>query len=149
MTLPPLSSPPKRRVPFHDHARIEILDAAVGQGQARIPDAPELTNHFGTVHGGMLFAVGEVAAASAMMRVLGPDASRLRAITRKGAIDYLKPARGAISGAATVGMSASDIAASLAHSSSVNVPVAVDLSDAAGVTVARLQIEWFVGTPRP
>jgi acyl-coenzyme A thioesterase PaaI-like protein len=140
--------PPRRTVPFHDHAQIEILDADVGQGRADIPDAPFLKNHFGTVHGGMLFAVGEVAAASAMMRLLGPDALRLRAITRHGAIDYLKPARGAVSGAAKVGMSAADITASLARSPSVDVPISVDLTDETGSVVARLAITWFVGRPK-
>lgn len=135
-------------MPFHDHAQIEILDAPKGTGRARIPDITELRNHFGTVHGGMLFAVGEVAAASGMIRLLGPDAARLRAITRRGVIDYLKPARGAISGAATIGMSAADIVASLARAPSVNVPVEVELTDAAGVVVARLDVEWFVGNPK-
>ena len=96
----------------------------------------------------MLYSVGEVAAASAMIRVLGPDALRLRAITRRGAIDYLKPARGAVSGAANVGMSAADIAASLTRSPSVDVPISVDLTDATGAIVARLDITWFVGRPR-
>ena len=145
---PPASASPGRVVPFHQHARIEILDAPEGEGRARIPDAPELTNHFGTVHGGMLFAVGEVTAASAMIRLLGAHRIGARAITRKATIDYLKPARGAVSGSATVGMSAADIAASLARLPSVNVPISVDLTDAAGVTVAHLDIEWFVGNPK-
>lgn len=140
--------PPRTIVPFHDHAQIEILDAPKGTGAARIPDAPQLRNHFGTVHGGMLFAVGEVAAASGMTRLLGPDIARLRAITRRGTIEYLKPARGAISGAATIGMSAADIAASLSRSSSVDVPIQVELTDAAGIIVARLGVDWFVGNPR-
>ena len=135
-------------MPFHDHAQIEILDAPKGTGAARIPDAPELRNHLGTVHGGMLFAVGEVAAAAGIMRLLGPDIFRLRAITRRGTIEYLKPARGAISGAASIGMSAADIAASLSRSPSVDVPIQVELSDAAGVVVARLGIDWFVGAPK-
>ena len=142
------SSPAPRRIPFHDHAQIEIVDAPAGQGRARIPAIPELTNHFGTVHGGMLFAVGEVAAASGVVRLLGPDISRLRAVTRRGSIDYLKPARGAISGAATVGMSAADIAASLSRARSVDVPVAVELTDEAGAVVARLSVEMFVAAPR-
>ena len=150
---PPAFEAVRRTVPFHDHAQIEIVEADMGQGRAGIPDAPFLKNHFGTVHGGVLFAVGEVAAGSAMMRVLnsgdlGPDALRLRAITRRGAIDYLKPARGAVSGAASVGMSAADIAASLTRSRSIDVPISVDLKDAAGAVVAHCDITWFVGRPK-
>ena len=141
--------PPRPTVPFHAHAQIGILDAPQGMGRARIPDIVELRNHFGTVHGGMLFSVGEVAAASGMTRLLGPDIARLRVITRRAAIDYLRPARGAISGAATIGMSAAEIAASLARLPSVDVPIKVELADAAGVVVARLDIDVFVGNPRP
>jgi acyl-coenzyme A thioesterase PaaI-like protein len=140
--------PPRPVVPFHAHARIDILDAPLGVGRACIPDSVELRNHFGTVHGGMLFSVGEVAAASGMIRLLGPGIRRLRAITRRATIDYLRPARGAISGAATIGMSAADIAASLARLPSIDVPIEVELTDAANVVVARLDVEWFVGHPK-
>jgi acyl-coenzyme A thioesterase PaaI-like protein len=140
--------PPRTLVPFHDYAQIETLDAPKGAGAARIPDAPELCNHLGTVHAGMLFALGDAAAGTAMARLLGPDVSRLRAVTRRGAIEYLKPARGAISGAASIGMSAADIAASLSRSRSVDVPIQVELSDAAGIVVARVDIDFFVGVPR-
>jgi acyl-coenzyme A thioesterase PaaI-like protein len=146
MAFHPPPGPPT--VPFHALSGIEILDAEPGFGRARIPDRPDLRNHFGTVHGGALFSVGEVAAASGMTRLLGADLSRLRAITRRGAIDYLKPARGAISGAAIIGMSAADIAASLSRSDSLSVPVSVELADDAGLVVARLNVDWFVGKRR-
>jgi len=71
------------RVPFHMHARIRVLEAPAGQGCAEIPDLAELKNHLGTVHGGMLFALGEVAAATAVTHLLGADIARLRAITRQ------------------------------------------------------------------
>lgn len=147
MSFSPTPSP-RPLVPFHAHARIDILDAPTGMGRARIPDVVELRNHFGTVHGGMLFSVGEVAAASGMVRLLGQDLGRLRVITRRAAIDYLKPARGAVSGAATIGMSAADFAASLARLPSVDVPITVEVTDAADVVVARLDVEMFVGNPK-
>ena len=135
-------------VPFHDHAFIEILDADPGTGRARIPDAPELKNHLGTVHGGVLFALGEVAAAAGVTRLLGADMARLRAITRRGSIEYLKPARGAISGEGFVSVSREAIFEALDAGPSLAVPVSVTLTDEAGICVARLDIEWFVGRPR-
>jgi len=140
--------PPRNLVPFHGHAQIEMLDAPLGTGRARIPDIVELRNHLGTVHGGMLFSVGEVTAASAMVRLLGADIARIRAITRKATIDYLKPARGVISGEGRVGMSRDKIFLALELQPSVNVPISVELTDAAGVVVARLNVEWFVGRPK-
>jgi acyl-coenzyme A thioesterase PaaI-like protein len=146
---PPTAAPLRNTVPFHDHAQIEILDAPRGQGRARIPDIAELRNHLGTVHGGMLFAVGEVTAAAAMMRLLGADMTRVRAITRKATVEYLKPARGAISGTGEVGMTRDEIFLALELQPSLNVPISVALSDAAGVVVAKLQVDWFVGRPKP
>src|SRR6185503_19867127 len=94
--------PPRIVVPFHDHAQIEILDATDSAGRTHAPDIVELTNHFGTVHGSVLFAVGEVAAGDAAARCIRPDQSHLRFVTRRDVIDYLKPARGAVSGEAAL-----------------------------------------------
>lgn len=139
------AAPPRPTVPFHEHARIEIPDAPVGQGRARIPDWAELRNHFDTVHAAMLFAVGEVAAGSAMSRLLGADLKRVRAITSKATIEYLKPARGAIEGEGTVAMTRDEIIFGLELMPKLTVPIEVTLHDAAGVAVARLSVEWFVG----
>jgi uncharacterized protein (TIGR00369 family) len=135
-------------IPFHAHAGIEILRAPVGRGHARIPDTRTLTNHFGTVHGGALFSVGEVAAAAAITQLLMAELASLRAITRRASIDYLKPARGVIDGHATVGMTRSEILAALEGAASVDVPISVTLTDPAQLEVAKLIVTWFVGRPR-
>jgi hypothetical protein len=96
----------------------------------------------------MLFALGEVTAASAMIRLLGPDILVLRAITRTATIEYLKPARGVVSGEGQVAMTRDEIVVALQLQPSINVPVAVRLTDAAGLVVARLAVEWFVGRPK-
>lgn len=136
-------------VPFHDHARIETLDAPLGEGVTRIAALSELTNNIGTVHGGMLFALGETAAAAAMSQLLWNDRARLRAITRRGSIEYLKPARGAITARAVTAMTLPQIDAALANARSIDVPLAVELRDGDGNVVATLHIEWFVGRPKP
>jgi uncharacterized protein (TIGR00369 family) len=135
-------------IPFHAHAGIEILRAPVGSGHARIPETRTLTNHLGTVHGGALFSVGEVAAAAAITQLLSSEMMSLRAITRRATIEYLKPARGVIDGHATVDMTRSEILAALEHVASVDVPISVTLTDLAQVAVATLTVTWFVGRPR-
>ncbi|MGD2132917.1 MAG: YiiD C-terminal domain-containing protein [Maricaulaceae bacterium] len=143
------AAPSKRpTVPFHEHTQIEFFDVPPGHGRIRAPAIRELTNHLGTVHGGMLFAIGEIAAANGMVRMLGADIQKVRAITRRGSIEYLKPARGAITGDAQVSMTTAQIMAALETEPSINVPIAVSLTDEAGVEVATLAIEWFVGRPK-
>jgi uncharacterized protein (TIGR00369 family) len=128
------------RIPFQRHAQLELLDDL----RVRAPDIPELKNHFGTVHGGMLYALGEVAAAVAMAQLLAADRARLYAITRQGEITYLKPARGAITSLCQVAMTGSEILDALEHQRSVDVPVFVALHDHADVVVARLSLVWYV-----
>ena len=128
------------RIPFQRHAQLELLDDM----RVRAPDIPELKNHFGTVHGGMLYALGEVAAAVAMAQLLAADRTRLYAITRQGEIDYLKPARGAITSACHVTMTRGEILAALEGQRSIDVPITVALHDHANVVVARLSFVWYV-----
>ena len=132
-------------VPFHALTELELL----ADSRVRAPDIPQLKNPYGTLHGGMLFALGEVAAAVAMTRLLRDDIATLRAITRRGAIEYRKPARGAITATSHVGLSREQIMSALRGRPSIDVPVTVTLSDAAELLVATLAIDWFVGRPKP
>jgi acyl-coenzyme A thioesterase PaaI-like protein len=133
-----------RRTPFHALTQVEFLS----ERRVRAPDIPQLKNPYGTVHGGMLFALGEIAAAVAMARLLADDAASLRSITRRASIEYRKPARGAITATSQVAMSHEQITAALRERPSIDVPITVTLADDAGLTVATLAIEWFVGRPK-
>lgn len=136
-------------IPFHALTRVDLVDAPIGVGHAQIPDAPELKNHLGTVHGGMLFTLGEVAAAAAMTQLLWPELARLRGITRRASIEYLKPARGALTATAIAGMTLAEITAALTTQHSVDVPLTVELRDSDGLVVATLKVDWYVGRPKP
>lgn len=137
-----------RSVPFHAHTEIEIVEASTRRGCARIPARKTLTNHTGHVHGGMLYAIGEVTAAACMVGLLGDRLGPLHGVTRRGEIDYLKPARGEVRGEARAAMTREQILSALEGARSVDVPVEVTLRDTAGVTVATLAITWYVGWPR-
>lgn len=138
-----------RRVsPFHDRIGLEIHEAAPGEGVTRLPDEVHLRNFLGTVHGGALFSVGEVAAGSCVSRLLGPDATRLTALAREMSIRFLKPARGAVTARAVAGRTREEILAALEVKPSTSVPLEIELTDADGVVVARLQADWYVGLPR-
>jgi uncharacterized protein (TIGR00369 family) len=132
------------RIPFHRHLRLELLE----DGRVRAPDILELKNHFGTVHGGLLFALGETAAAVAIGLQLAEDGARVHAITRRGAIEYRKPARGAITARASVSLGRAEILDALEATRSVDVPIQVELSDEAAVTVATLDIGFYLGRRR-
>jgi acyl-coenzyme A thioesterase PaaI-like protein len=130
-----------QRIPFQAHTQLELLPDM----RVRAPDVLELKNHLGTMHGGMLYALGEVSAAAAMASLLG---TALFAITRHGEITYLKPARGAITGSASVALTREQILGALAVQRSLDVAVSVTLHDAASVAVATLSITFYVAPLR-
>jgi len=132
------------RIPFQSHTRLELLDEL----SVRAPDIIELKNHFGTMHGGMLYALGEVAAAVAMAKLLAADSASLYAITRRGEIEYLKPARGPITASGQVSLTRAEIFAGLEHSRSLEVPVSATLKDVDHQTVATLSLRWYVSPRR-
>jgi uncharacterized protein (TIGR00369 family) len=135
-------------VPFHDHTHIEVLEVREGSARVRAPDLPELKNHLGTLHGGMLFTIGEIAAAMAITRLLGADLANLRAITRRGSVEYVKPARGGITAVSQLSMTRDEIFGALQREPSIDVPISVECKDDTGVTVARLTVSWFIGRPK-
>ena len=135
--------------PFNNHARIQTLDAAAGNGATRIGDLPELKNHFGTVHGGALYTVGEVAAARAVLSALGEHIAHLHAVTRSARIRYLKAARGAIDARATLSPGlVQEALAAVEQQGHAEVTVEVALTDAQGIVVATMVVDWHIGRPR-
>ena len=142
--MPTDSGDKKPIVPFNHHVRVESLEAPLGKGKTRIPDVVELTNHFGTVHGSALFTVGEVAAGSAITRLLASDLADLRAITQSASIKYLKTPRGAIEAEATVELDRTTILNAISSGNPISVPIQVRLKDVHGVLVATMSVSWFV-----
>ncbi|MGH8668342.1 MAG: PaaI family thioesterase [Burkholderiales bacterium] len=64
----------QKKIPFVQH--LKILTEALGQGTARLslPVEPELTNSLGTVHGGVIMSLLDVALCTAA-RTLHPDST--------------------------------------------------------------------------
>ena len=133
-----------QRIPFQNHTRLELLDDL----RVRAPDDLELKNHLGTMHGGMLYVLGEVAAAVAMAELLAPNRGSLFAITRRGEIDYVKPARGPITASGQVSQTRAEILAGLERQRSLDVHVGATLRDHAGVIVGQLNFTWYVAPLR-
>lgn len=135
--------------PFNNHARIEILETEPGIGATRIADLPELKNHFGTVHGGALYTLGEVAAARAVLTALGERIAHLQAVTRGARIRYVRPARGAIDARAMLSMAlVADALTTVEQHGRAEMPVEVALTDAQGLVVATMVVEWHIGRLR-
>ncbi|MCB1505198.1 MAG: hotdog fold thioesterase [Hyphomicrobiaceae bacterium] len=74
------------RNPVFQHLGLEVVIAQPGHTRFAMPMRQELTNTFGTGHGGILFTLADMAFGFAC------NSSGERAMTASAAIDYLAPA---------------------------------------------------------
>lgn len=135
-------------VPFNALARVEVLETESGRGRTRIGDCPELSNHLGTVHGGALFTVGDVASGGALHGALGERAAALFAVVKNATIHFLKPARGAIEASATLVTPIDQVLTAVERDGRTIAIVNVTLTNTEGVVVAEMDLEWYVAPRR-
>jgi thioesterase domain-containing protein len=83
-----------RTVPFARHLGLAVETVDERSATARLVEAPELNNHVGTLHAGVLFTACESASGAALAGALLPVIMTTRFIVRDARIDYLKPAKG-------------------------------------------------------
>src|SRR5271155_406785 len=75
---------------------IEPLEAADGRAVIRLDPQPVHLNHNGTVNAPILYALAEVAGAGAVVAGMLELAAQSYTVVKRAEIDYLAPARGAI-----------------------------------------------------
>ena len=130
-------------VPFVGHVGVRLLEVGTGTAVAVLDDAPALRNHLGTLHAGVIFALGETASGAAVAGALAPVLFDVRPIAQGAQITYLKPARGTIKATASV-PDADALVGRIASTGRIDVTANVRLHDEAGVEVAGLQVDWVV-----
>lgn len=112
-------------------ARIETLEA--GRAVVTLADRREVRNHLASIHAVALANLAELTSGTAMLTALPPGT---RGIVTRLEIDYLKKARGSLTGRSQVRVPAIT-APTVLH------PEA-EITDAAGDVVARARVTWHV-----
>ena len=135
--------------PFNNLALVEVYESEAGHGFARIPEANELTNHLGIVHGGALFTLGDVAAGHAVYGMLPKIGVKVRAIARNAQIAFLKMARGAISADARVTVPLDEISETLLNNPSMDLEVEVKFTNDSSDLVATMNAIWYLKRKAP
>ncbi len=128
------------QIPYTLGMGIVINHAASGQLEMTLPDANANQNMVGIVHAGALYSFGEtVAGIAAGFDIL----DRAFPLARRAEIRYLRPARGAIRGRASVAASDSKrVVFELDRDGRSELRVAVSLLDASGETVAEMDVDY-------
>lgn len=131
-------------VPFAKHAGVEIVELADGTATARLNQTDVSINHIGSQHAGALFTLGEAASGAAMAGAFTKVLLSVRPLAGAASIKYKKVAKGAITASAKTARPPAELLEELEATGKVRFPIAVDLQDESGQTVAEMSVEWSV-----
>ncbi len=135
------------KIPYTIPMGMVVERAVSGEVEMTLPDATGNQNMVGIVHAGALYTFGETVAGL----VAGLDTlDKAFPLARHAEIRYLRPARGAIRGSASVAPSDSErVLLELDRDGRSELSVTVTLADADSVAVAEMQVDYaFRATAR-
>jgi acyl-coenzyme A thioesterase PaaI-like protein len=134
----------EQAIPYNRYLGLEVAAVADGSGVVRLPADGRLHNHVGSQHAGALFSAGEAASGAAFVGAFAERMGEITPLARTAEISYLKLARGPITATGTLGEDKDALLARLDADAKVEFPVAVELADADGNTVASMTVHWHV-----
>ena len=134
----------EQNVPFAKHTGIELLVIADGHGSAQLPDLQETQNHMGSQHAGALFTLAEAASGAASVSLFADKIAVVRAAIVDAKIEYKKSARGPIHAEGTLRRPGAEIMDDFSRDGAVNFAVDVVLTNAEGVEVAAMEVNWRI-----
>lgn len=135
-------------VPFARHCGVELLSIGDAVAEARLPDRPELKNHIGSQHAAAMFALAETASGGAMAGAFAPILLTVRPVAAEAKIAFVKVAKGPLTASATIAEGGEALRARMTAEGKVRFPVAIDIRDEGGETVASMTVDWYVSPKR-
>jgi acyl-coenzyme A thioesterase PaaI-like protein len=129
---------------------IEPLDASEGRAVIRLDPQPVHLNHNGTVNAPILYALAEVAGAGAVVAGMLELAARSYTVVKRASIEYLAPARGAVTATGEIPVEVFSAARALVEGGeAAEVEVPVDVCDSSGAVAAKCTLVVAVRPRRP
>ncbi|WP_367133198.1 DUF4442 domain-containing protein [Saccharothrix sp. HUAS TT1] len=132
----------KQAVPWVKTMGVEFPEVAGDRVVAELPDREELRNHVGGPHAAMMFGLAETASGAVVMAAFARHLAEVTPLVARSEIAYKKLALGVLRAEAVLGRPAAEVVAELAAGARPEFPVAVTITDAAGVTTGQMTVVW-------
>ncbi|MCF2525953.1 PaaI family thioesterase [Yinghuangia soli] len=123
----------------------KTTEAAAGRCVIRLDPQPAHLNHNGDVNAAVLFGLAEIAGAGALVSGLGDFAAKAFVVARRGDIEYVGRARGAVTATGAIPADVfADIRERAARKEELEVPCPVTLTDDAGATISTASVVMLI-----
>ncbi|WP_235968263.1 DUF4442 domain-containing protein [Herbidospora solisilvae] len=129
-------------VPFARTLGVSFDSVDSGTAVARLADRPDLHNHVGGPHAGVVFSLAESASGAAMLSLFGDTLDRATPLATVGRVAYRKLALGDLTAEAVVKAERDAVLAELTAGNRPEFTVEVTVRNSEGVTVAEVTVEW-------
>jgi acyl-coenzyme A thioesterase PaaI-like protein len=131
-------------IPFNVHVGLETVTVALDHGVVRLPDSANLHNHVGSQHAGALFSLGEAASGAAFVGAFVELMGEITPLAESAEIAYRKLAKGEITATARFSEDRDALIARLNEEGRIRFPIAVEMTNADGVVVCEMTVNWYV-----
>jgi acyl-coenzyme A thioesterase PaaI-like protein len=108
----------------------------------RLPDRPDLHNHVGGPHAGVLFALGETASGALVLANFMDIMDRVTPLAAAADIKYVAVAKGDVTATATLDVSRDEILGQLDEGKTPKFVVMVTIADASGQPTSEMTVRW-------
>jgi uncharacterized protein (TIGR00369 family) len=108
----------------------------------RLPDRPDLHNHVGGPHAGVMFALGETASGVVVLANFMDLMESVTPLAAAADIKYVAIAKGDVTATATVDAERDRIIAALDEGKTPKFVVTVTITDASGQTTGEMNVRW-------
>jgi acyl-coenzyme A thioesterase PaaI-like protein len=132
-------------VPFARTLGISIVEIVTDgdiRAVAELADRPDLHNHVGGPHAGVLYSLGETASGAVTMAAFGDQLGRAVPLAVRATIEYRRLAMGGLRATARLGRPVADVLAELDGGVRPEFDVVVELATTDGTVVAELTVVW-------
>ncbi|MFL6240157.1 MAG: DUF4442 domain-containing protein [Actinomycetes bacterium] len=108
----------------------------------RLSDRPDLHNHVGGPHAGVMFALGETASGAVVLANFIDVMDRVTPLAAAADIAYVAVAKGDVTATATLDIDRDEILRQLDEGKTPKFVVSVVISDAAGRPTGEMNVRW-------
>ena len=131
-------------IPLNKLIGVEIVSVGDGVAEARVAFRPEVTNHIGSAHAALIFGVAEAASGGAMSGAFASSIASIRPVAASAQIKFLKVARSSLTAKAMMMGDRNELRNQLASLGKTTADVAVTVTDAEGIEVASMTVNWHI-----